>query len=114
MNWNTATEYDHCVAAAKEAILAEKRKRQASEWLSGEKDTHKTAARIWFNLLTEVWPPERSERYWERVSEKFNEVWNENPDNALLRQLLLMTHEYLSDALEEYTSIAEGKHDQAG
>lgn len=114
MNWNTATEYDHCVEMAKEGILAEKRKKRAGEWLSGEKDTHKAAARIWFNLLTEVWPPERSDRYWERVSGRFNDVWNENPDNLLLRQLLLTTHAYLADVLEEYTSIAEGRHDQTG
>ena len=109
MSEKTATQYDKCVGIAREGILSEGRKKAADERLAAHQEGHKVAARIWFNLLTGVWPPERSERYWERVSEKFNEVWNENPDNALLRQLLLMTHEYLADALEEYTSIAEGK-----
>lgn len=110
MSEKTATQYDKCVEMAKEGILSERRKAQADERLAAHQAGHKAAARIWFNLLTEVWPPERSERYWERVSEKFNEAWNENPDNALLRQLLLMTHTYLADVLEEHTNIIEGKN----
>ena len=67
-----------------------------------EQATHKAAARIWFNLLTECWPPENTEKYWQRVTDRMSQVWNENPDNELLRGLLLMTHQYLGD-------IANGK-----
>ena len=91
------TAYDKSVEAAKEVYRKEERERERAEYLEREKETFKPAARIWFNLLTEVWPPENTERYWEKANERLNAVYNENRNNKLLQHLLLMTHEYLGE-----------------
>ena len=91
------TAYDASVEAAKEVYRKEERERERAEYLEREKETFKPAARIWFNLLTELWPPENTERYWEKTNERLNTVYNENKDNKLLQHLLLMTHEYLGE-----------------
>lgn len=103
------TAYDKSVEAAKEMFRKEARDEAAQEYLDREKESHKSAARIWFNALTECWPPQNTERYFEAVSEQFNRIWNENKDNELLHKLLLMTHEYLGETAEEHKRILEGK-----
>ena len=89
------TAYDASVEAAKEVYRKEERERELAEFLEREKETFKPAARIWFNLLTELWPPENTERYWEKTNGRLNAVYNENRNNKLLHELLMMTHEYL-------------------
>lgn len=96
--------YDASVEIGMEVYRKEKAERERLERLKQEQEGHKAAARIWFNLLTELWPPDTSGEYWYRASERLNTVYNENEDNYLLRELLLMTHGYLGD-------IAYGKHD---
>ena len=91
------TAYDVSVEAAKEVYRKEKRERNRQEYLEREREGHKAAARVWFNTLTELWPPENTERYWEKTNEWLNTVYNENKDNKLLQHLLLMTHEYLGE-----------------
>ena len=98
------TAYDQSVESAKEVYRKEAKERERAEYMEREKETFKPAARIWFNTLMEVLPPENTERYWERATERMKQVWNENKDNKLLQELLLMTHGYLGD-------IAYGKHD---
>ena len=98
------TQYDKSVETAKEVYRREARERERQEYLEREREGHKAAARVWFNLLTELWPPDKSEQYWLKASERLNAVYTENKDNKLLQELLLMTHGYLGD-------IAYGKHD---
>lgn len=89
------TAYDQSVDAAKEVFRKEEAEREHQEYLEREKETFKPAARVWFNLLTELWPPENTERYWEKANGRLNAVYNENKGNKLLQELLFMTHEYL-------------------
>lgn len=89
------TAYDASVEAAKEVYRKEELERERAEYLEREKETFKPAARVWFNTLTELWPPENTERYWEKANGRLNTVYNENRDNKLLHELILMTHEYL-------------------
>lgn len=80
--------------------------------LKAERETHKEAARTWFNLLTELWPPENTEEYWSKAVVRLNEVWNGSTDNPLLMKLLLLTHEYLGEAVKRAEEKEE--HDKAG
>ena len=65
-----------------------------------ERLKRKEAARTWYNLLTELWPPENTEEYWQRVSERSNEILNEHQDNLLLKELLVMTYGYLGKVVK--------------
>jgi len=95
------TAYDQSVEAAKMVYKQEAREREKLEYLEREQAGHKAAARIWFNTLTEVWPPENTEAYWTKTTEKMRVLWNENKDNELLQELLLMTLSYLGNVAEE-------------
>ena len=65
-----------------------------------------------YNLLTELWPPENTEEYWSKAVVRLNEVWNGSTDNPLLMKLLLLTHEYLGEAVKRAEEKEE--HDKAG
>ena len=92
--------YEASIDAAKEVYRRETREREKREYLEREQAGHKAAARIWFNTLTEVWPPENTEAYWTKTTEKMRVLWNENKDNELLQELLLMTLSYLGNVAE--------------
>ena len=92
--------YEASIDAAKEVYRREAREREKREYLEREQAGHKAAARIWFNTLTEVWPPENTEAYWTKTTEKMRVLWNENKDNELLQELLLMTLSYLGNVAE--------------
>lgn len=92
----TDTAYDRAVQAGREIYRKEAQARERAERAERCRGQHKAAARIWFNLVEEVWPPENTEAYWDKVMLRFSEVWNENSDNILLQHLLLMTPEYLN------------------
>lgn len=94
------TAYDASVEAAKEVYRKEERERERAEYLEREKETFKPAARIWFNLLTELWPPENTEKYWLKVTDRLAGMYNEYKDNELLQALLIMTHGYLGNVAE--------------
>ena len=92
--------YEASIDAAKEVYRREACEREKREYLEREQAGHKAAARIWFNTLTEVWPPENTEAYWTKTTEKMRVLWNENKDNELLQELLLMTLSYLGNVAE--------------
>lgn len=92
--------YEASIDSAKEVYRREAREREKLEYLEREQAGHKAAARIWFNTLTEVWPPENTEAYWAKTTEKMRVLWNENNDNELLQELLLMTLSYLGNVAE--------------
>lgn len=108
------TAYDQSVGAAKEVYRKEAREREMREYLEKEQNTHKKAARIWFNALTEVWPPENTEAYWTKTSEKMNRLWNENMDNELLHELLLMTLSYLGNVSGNAETVQENRKSIGG
>lgn len=93
--------YEASIDAAKEVYSREAREREKREYLEREQAGHKAAARIWFNTLTEVWPPENTETYWTKTTEKMRVLWNENKDNELLQELLLMTLSYLGNVVDQ-------------
>lgn len=93
--------YEASIDAAKEVYRLEAREREKREYLEREQAGHKAAARIWFNTLTEVWPPENTEAYWTKTTEKMRVLWNENKDNELLQELLLMTLSYLGNVVDQ-------------
>ena len=101
------TAYDRSVEAAKEVYRKEERERERTEYLEREKETFKPAARVWFNLLTELWPPENTEAYWLKTSDKLAKMYDENKDNELLKELLLMTHGYLGNVAEAAEKVGE-------
>lgn len=101
------TAYDQSIEAAKEVYRREARERERQDYLEKEQGMHKKAARIWFNALTEVWPPENTEAYWTKTSEKMNRLWNENMDNELLHELLLMTLSYLGNVSGNAETVKE-------
>jgi len=103
------TQYDKCVDSAMEVYRQEERDRKAAERLEQIHDGHKAAARIWYNLMEEFWPPVFDEAYFEKVGIKFNDVWNENKDNQLLHDLLVMGYQYLGDVAEEIKKVKSGK-----
>ena len=96
--------YEASIDAAKEVYRREARLREKREYLEREQAGHKAAARIWFNTLTEVWPPENTEAYWTKTTEKMRVLWNENKDNELLQELLLMTLSYLGNVVDQGNS----------
>ncbi len=98
------TAYDASVEVGREIYRKEKAEREHLELLEQERKGHKVAARLWFDTLAELWPPDTTEQYWTRATERLKQVWDEHKDNKLLQELMLMTHEYLGD-------IAYGKHD---
>lgn len=93
--------YEASVDAANEVYRREAREREKRECLEREQAGHKAAARIWFNTLTEVWPPENTEAYWTKTTEKMRVLWNENKENELLQELLLMTLSYLGNVVDQ-------------
>ena len=101
----TDTQYDRSVAAAKETFKKEQAEREKAEKLERYRENHKAAARIWFNALEEVWPPENTEGYWMKASQKFRQLYEGNSENALLKTLLVATYGYLGDVAND----AEGK-----
>ena len=93
--------YEASIDAAKEVYRQEASEREKREYLEREQEGHKAAARIWYNTLAEVWPPENTEAYWTKTTEKMRVLWNENKGNELLQELLLMTLSYLGNVAEE-------------
>lgn len=93
--------YEASIDAAKEVYRREACEREKREYLEREQAGHKAAARIWYNTLTEVWPPENTEAYWTKATEKMRVLWNENKDNELLQELLLMTLSYLGNVVDQ-------------
>ena len=94
------TAYDASVEVGREIYRKEKAEKERQEYLEREREGHKAAARIWFNTLSEVWPPENNEKYWAKVTDKLSKLYNEYKDNELLMELLLMTHGYLGNVAE--------------
>lgn len=94
------TAYDASVEVGREIYRKEKAEKERQEYLEREREGHKAAARIWFNTLSEVWPPESNEKYWTKVTNKLSKMYNEYKDNELLMELLLMTHGYLGNVAE--------------
>ena len=105
------TAYDKSVDAAKEVFRKEARERKAAEMLEQQKAMHKKAARVWFDFLDEIWPPEMTEAYWEKTSLRLNDLYNVSleSDNILLQKLLIMMHEYLADIAEKRKKIITGE-----
>lgn len=108
------TQYDKCVDSAMEVYRKEEREKKAAARLEQHQASHKSAARIWFNTLAEVWPPVMSEEYFEKTSFLFNRIWNENKDNKLLHELLVMTYQYLGEIAEERKRIESGTDERQG
>ena len=71
------------------------------ERLKRDAALHKKAARIWYNTLEELWPPEFSEEYFKKACDRCRDVYNENDGNLLLKKLMLMTYDYLGTIAKE-------------
>lgn len=67
-----------------------------------EKKKRKDAARIWFNTMEELWPPDNSPEYWTKACEKCRDVFNEAKDNLLLRKLMVTLYDYLGEWVKEH------------
>lgn len=91
------TAYAQSLAAAR--ALMETAQAAQSELDRHEQHTaeHKRAARVWFDLLEELDPPENSQAYWELVASKINRAYNDNNRMPLLRHMLLALMGYLEE-----------------
>jgi len=102
--WTAQKKYDAAMMEMYENSDEEKRQK----FLAEEAGKHKTAARVWYNLMEEVWPPENTEEYWLKTTDKIRSAWNESQDNMLLQSLLLMLHEYLGQVVKAMEEMEEG------
>lgn len=79
-------------------FLHEEERRQKKEEEGRKK--RKEAARVWFNTMEELWPPEDTPEYWMKACEKCRSVYNEAKDNPLLQSLMLALYDFLGDEVK--------------
>lgn len=79
-------------------LIAEK---AALEKAEQEKQTHKRAAREFFNLLEELYPPGDDSEYWEKAAGRVCEVYQNAGKPRLLMYLMVALMEYLEDVAKE-------------
>jgi len=81
----------------------------SAEQLEKDRAMHKTAARVWFNLMEATWPPRLNDGdYWEDVSLKMAAATYQHQDNILLKKLVLMLYDYMVETAKERDENAEG------
>lgn len=73
----------------------------AMERIEKEHATHKAAARAFFNLLDELFPPTNDLAYWEKAADRVCEVYRGAGKPKLLLYLLAGTMEYLEDVAKD-------------
>lgn len=69
----------------------------ALERIEKERATHKKAARAFFDVLDELFPPGNDLAYWEKAVGRIEEVYVSAGKPLLLKHLLVATMEYLEE-----------------
>lgn len=98
---------EEVLAEAKRLLLKEKMELDdAAEFQA----LHKAGFRIAFDFLNASFPPVRKEEYWKTCLERIEEKIHENPNNLLVRPLLIGVYDYLSEIVKDLP-YEEGKDD---
>lgn len=72
-----------------------------AEKIEKERATHKPASRVYFDLLTEFFPPRDTPEYWERLLDRIVEVCHGPAASPLLSRLVQCLFLYLEDLVKE-------------
>lgn len=67
------------------------------EEAAAEKATHKKASRVYFDMLTEFFPPQDTQEFWERLVDRMVQVSAESGGSKLLGHLVQALFMYFED-----------------
>lgn len=81
-----------------DSLLAEK---AALERIEREKATHKRSARVFFDVLDALYPPQDTPEYWEKAADMVCKAYADAGKPKLLLGLLTATMEYLEDVAKD-------------